>query len=100
MGALGNITAGAIAAGDVVAARVAGDGRSAAGGILADDQATDESAAGGSARNQRMFVEGLRGERQNGGEWLARRTSGSKHDRAGDTVAGGPSKGAAVDEAA
>merc|ERR1711966_133844 len=77
-----------------------GDGRSAAAGILADGQAADESAAGGSARNQRMFVEGLRGERQHGGQLLAQGTSGSEHDRAGDTVAGSPGKGAAIDKAA
>ena len=47
-----------------------------------------------------MFVEGLRGERQNGGQLLARGTPGSEHDRSGDTVAGGPGKGAAIDKAA
>ena len=99
-GTLGSVTAGGSAAGDVVAGRVAGDGRSAAVGILADGQAADESATGVSARNQRMFVEGLRGERQNRGQLLTQRTSGSEHDRAGDTVAGGPGKGAAIDKAA
>ena len=64
-GTLGSVTAGGSAAGDVVAGGVTGDGRSEAGGVLADGQ----SAASGSARNQRMFGEGLRGERQNGGQW-------------------------------
>ena len=99
-GTLGSVTAGGSAAGDLIAGGVAGDGRSAAAGILSDGQAAVESEAGGSARNQRMFVEGLRGERQNGGQLLARGTSGSEHDRAGDTVAGGPGKGAAIDKAA
>ena len=99
-GPLGSVTAGGSAAGDVIAGGVAGDGRSAAAGILADGQAADESAAGGSVRNQRMFVEGLRGEKQNRGQLLARGTSGSEHDRVGDTVAGGPGKGAAIDKTA
>ena len=99
-GTLGSVTAGGNAVGEVIAGGVAEDGRSAVGGILAYGQAADKSAAGSSVRNQRMFGKGLHGERQNGEQWLVRGKSTSEHDRAGDTVAGGPGKGAAVDGAA
>ena len=83
-GTLGSVATDGSAAGDAVAGRVAGDRHIAVGGIMADGQAAEESAVGGSARNQIMFGEGLRGEWQNRGQWLARGTSVSEHDRAGD----------------